>query len=367
MQLAYLSDAAIPSREANSIQTMKMCEAFAAHGLEVRLFVPNRPTTESRDPYEFYNVDCSFDIVRIPWRPGERYLYSLLVPFYVHRFKPDIVFGRFVPACFFTSLLGYSVVIESHSPVSNSQRSIRWMFKMLVRMGRLQHLVVISDALREHYLGRYDQLSASGVSVAHDAASEPQVVEPIELGSADRLQVGYIGHLYDGKGMTLIADMVRECHWADFHIVGGTTEDIDYWRTTLDGNENVEFHGFVEPNKVSRYQQSMDVLLAPYQQSVYGNSGETDISNWMSPLKIFEYMAAGKPILCSDLPVLREVLDDRNALLLSPSDPSDWVRHLRQIETGDLNVDQLGENARRDFLEQYTYSARASRIIGNIL
>ena len=363
-RLAYLSDAAIPSREANSIQTIKMCEAFAKQGLEVTLFIPNRPTDEDDDPYEFYDVDRCFEIVRIPWKPGERYLFSLLVPFYVRRFDPDIVFGRFVPACFFTALLGYRVVIESHSPVSETQRPIAWMFRTLLRLNRLEHLIVISGALRDHYLLTYDRLSPDDVTVAHDAASEPpDDVESFPFADSDRLQVGYVGHLYEGKGMGLIAELIPRCPWADFHIVGGTEEDIERWEHELEEYENVEFYGFVPPSAVARYQLSMDVLLAPYQKQVYGSSGETDLSQWMSPLKLFEYMAAGKVILCSDLPVLREVVTDReNAILCDPDDVSAWATKLSRICDESNIINKLGSTARDDFETRYTYSSRAEFI-----
>lgn len=366
-RLAYLSDSAIPSRAANSIQTMKTCEAIAKRGLEVTLFVPDRQAETDLDPFEFYDVDPCFDIVRVPWKPGERYLFSLLVPLYVRRFAPDIVFGRFVPACFFTAALGYRVVVESHSPVSESQRIIEWMFRTLVRLNRLDHLIVISGALREHYLETYGRLAPEDVTVVHDAASERFEVEPFSFTESERLQVGYVGHLYEGKGMSLIADLVEACPWADFHVVGGTEEDIQRWKRELVDHENVEFHGFVPPSEVPRYQASMDVLLAPYRRQVYGSSGETDLSQWMSPLKLFEYMAAGKVILCSDLPVLREVVThDHNALLCDPDDVSEWVETLERIDDGRVDVDRLRKNARNTYENGYSFDARTERILSTL-
>ncbi len=362
--MVYLSDAAIPSRAANSIQTMKMCEAFAEHGLAVTLIVPNRPTEESGDPYAFYDVEECFEIVRVPWKPGERYLYSLLVPYYVRQVDPDIVYGRFIPACFFTSLLNYRVIVESHTPVSESQRIIAWMFRTMIRLGRLDHLVVISEALQDHYLETYGGLSETDVTVAHDAASKPPDVDPLPFAESERLQVGYVGHLYEGKGMSLIADLIPRCPWADFHIVGGTDEDIAYWKTELEEYENVEFHGFVPPREVARYQQSMDVLLAPYQRNVYGSSGETDLSQWMSPLKIFEYMAAGKPIVCSNIAVLREVLEEQeSAILCEPNNAKEWERELTNLDQDSASRDELGKTALEAFKSDHTYYSRAKSIL----
>ncbi len=366
-RLAYLTDAAIPSREANSIQTMKMCEAFAKYGLEVTLFVPNRLVEGNKDPYEFYDVDPCFEIVKIPWKPGERYLFSLLVPLCVRQFRPDIVFGRFIPACFFTSLVGYRVIIEAHTPVTEIQRPIEWMFRLLVRTNRLKQLVVISEALQDHYVSTYTGISEEDVTVAHDAASDPGIVEPFSFADSKRLQVGYVGHLYEGKGMRRITELVKECPWADFHIVGGTEEDIVRWKRELAEYENVEFHGFVPHIDVASYQQSMDVLLAPYQKQVYGSSESVNLSRWMSPLKLFEYMAAGRVILCSDLPVLREVVtDEKNVLLCNPDDLSDWVHALERVADDPDLRERLGEEARSTYKNRYTYQVRAKRILLDI-
>ncbi len=365
-RLVYLSDAAVPSREANSIQTMKMCEAFAAHGLEVTLVIPDRPTDESGDPYAFYDVDRCFEIVTVPWKPGERYLYSLLASYYVRRIDPDIVYGRFVPACFFTSLIGYRVIIEAHTPVTETQRIIAWMFRVLVRLGRLEHLVLISEALRDHYLETYDGISSMDITVAHDAASKPPDTEPLPFADSERLQVGYVGHLYEGKGMSLIADLVVECPWADFHIVGGTDEDIEYWKGELEGVDNVTFHGFVPPGEVTRYQQSMDVLLAPYQREVYGSSGNTNLSQWMSPLKIFEYMSTGNLMLVSDIDILKEVVNDDIAILCDPEGVECWKGNLKSIKRDRDSSKQLGRNAREYFTENHTYESRSKRILESL-
>jgi len=361
--MVYLTDAAIPSREANSIQSMKMCEAFAQQGLDVTLIVPDRPSEENGDPYKFYDVEECFDIIFVRWTPGERYLYSLLVPRHVRRVDPDIVYGRFVPACFFTSLLGYRVVVESHSPVSDSGRIIAWMFRTLLRLGRLDHLVVISEALNDYYLKEYEQLLTEDVTVAHDAASELPVVEMFSFAESERLQVGYVGHLYEGKGMSLIAELVNKCPWADFHIVGGKKDDIAYWESELDEHDNIEFYGFVPPREVYRYQQSVDVLLAPYQHEVYGSSGKTDISRWMSPLKVFEYMATGNPIVYSNISSLNEILVDVDAIPCNPNKPRQWIDALLRINNNVSDETNTKTGNKEYFLNNHTYIKRAEKII----
>jgi glycosyltransferase involved in cell wall biosynthesis len=87
----------------------------------------------------------------------------------------------------------------------------------------------------------------------------------------------------------------------------------------------------------------------------------------MSPLKLFEYMAWGKPILCSDLPVLREVIEDRrNGLLLPPDDPAKWVAALNRLVANPAEGERLGKNARSDFLTRHTWRQRADRVLDGL-
>ncbi len=87
----------------------------------------------------------------------------------------------------------------------------------------------------------------------------------------------------------------------------------------------------------------------------------------MSPLKMFEYMAAGKPIISSDLPVLREVLEDgRNAILVPADDLAAWESAIHRL-SGDPDLGlRLGEAARRDLHERYTWDARAGRVLDRL-
>ena len=75
------------------------------------------------------------------------------------------------------------------------------------------------------------------------------------------------------------------------------------------GIKNVHLTGFVPNEELPLYQAACDILLMPYEEAIAGSSGG-DTARFASPMKAFEYMAAGRPILSSDLPVFREVLDE---------------------------------------------------------
>lgn len=365
MKIVYISNSVIPSRLANSIHIMKMCQAFARCGHEVVLLAPDRKdiglTEGVADIYEYYGVERSFRIVKLPWLPirGRELAYGLMGALKARSLSPDLIYSRFLLGSYCSLLLRMPVVFESHQPVSDAN-----LFGKMIRSDNLRHLVVITESLKKHYQDNYP-LRNGQIIVAPDAADEPEdrVLEKVEMGNAGRLQVGYTGHLYAGRGIEVIAELAERCARADFHIVGGMEEDIARWRNELRDVRNIRFHGFVPHGQLGRYLRACDVLLAPYQRKV-SVLGGGDTAKWMSPMKLFEYMAAGKPIICSDLPVLREVLEDgKTALLCPPDDVGRWEAALCSLQENVSLRAQLGKNAREEFLQKYTWEARVRNVV----
>jgi len=349
---------------------MKMCQAFAKGGHEVTLLSPDRGKQEPEvdDPYRFYGVEACFQLTRLPQfnvKGGAR-IYGMLAALKAKVSNVHLAYGRCLQSCFFSSLLGVPVIYESHQLATNPSRLTAWMFYSLIQSQSFQRLVVISDALRRDYQQHYG-IPSSKILVAHDGADDPGKVDKLAFAQSDRLQAGYVGHLYPGKGMEIVTELVKACPWADFHVIGGTDADIGYWKSQLSGFNNICFHGFIPHAKTEQYRQSCHVLLAPYQRSV-STCGAGDISQWMSPLKVFEYMAAAKAMMVSDLPVLREVVaHEETAWLCEPDNVDSWIAGLTRLSQDSALRESLGAKAREAFEMKYTWQARASKIINCLL
>jgi glycosyltransferase involved in cell wall biosynthesis len=148
-----------------------------------------------------------------------------------------------------------------------------------------------------------------------------------------------------------------------FLLAGGELQEVERLRERAYDQQltNMIFTGFLPNAALPYYQAACDVLLMPYQQQVAASSGG-DIARYLSPMKLFEYLACGRPILSSDLPVLQEILNPSNAVLLPPGDVSAWVRAIQELRLEPERSARLGEQARLD-ASRYTWEGRAAQIL----
>jgi len=370
MKIVYISNSIIPSRTANSIHVMKMCQAFADNGHEVVLLAPDlkeQYENDVDDVYEYYGVRKNFQIKKL-WYPnikGRAFLYALAIFWYLMTNKKfDLVYGRFLHGCYAATLLKNEVIFESHAPIYEKKNYELKLFEKLIKSKYFKKLVVISQALKDMYLEN-GYLSDDEIQVAHDGADEVVDFETKAklLGDKDSLKVGYVGHLYKGKGVEVIASIAdKVSEDIEFHIVGGLEKDIQFWKEKID-SKNVFFYGFVPQKEVSGYINALDVCLLPNQKVVMphgaGKNG-TNISGFTSPLKMFEYMAHKKAIVCSDIPVLREVLNEENSILVDPENSEEWIEAIERF-LDDKIRNKLSYQALIDF-KKYTWKNRANDI-----
>jgi glycosyltransferase involved in cell wall biosynthesis len=367
VNIVYIAASNIPSRMANNIHVMKMCQAFAHNGHTVTLIIPGKNEMEQEIPdiFEYYNVDKIFTVLYIPLsRIKGRGYYGYFAVKTAINIKADLIYCRNSASFYFSVNKKSKVIYETHLPRNNNKILSKYLFQRTIHHNSFQKLVVITKTLKDYYEQFYPFLK-NKIQVAPDGADPiSDSIVPIVLPNAGkRIQVGYIGHLYKGKGMEIVNRLAPLCPWADFHVVGGFESDIDFWKTQCKEIDNLVFHGYIPYNAVDSYILAFDVLLLPNQEKVIIKGGD-DIGSWTSPLKAFEYMAAKKPILASDLPVLREVFEnDYNALLAPPDNVELWAINLKKMHTDKELSQKIADNAYNDFMQKYTWFVRAREIV----
>ena len=366
LKIAYAAQVPIPSHRAYAVHVMHMCQAFAQLGHDVTLYgMP--PAVEVDDAHDYYGMPRTFNLASIPMSrlrglAGPAFGRAIVRHALRNR-PPDLFYSRHIYAAAFARRAGLPVIYEVHMPVSNAAH--HWLLRGMLRDRQRFRLVAITDALRERYLEDFPELQHDDVLIAHDGAVllAEQEASVIDVRQSDDITVGYVGNLYPGKGMELIVELAAQMPEIPFHIVGGRPEDLEYWRPKIKEG-NLILHGQVPHGDLALFFRMMDILLLPLQQQVSPDGGSGDIAKWTSPMKMFEYMAQGKPIIASDLPVLQEVLKDReNAMIVRGDDPSAWIDSIRLLIACESLRSRLGAKARQDLEDHFTWNTRAQRIL----
>ena len=397
MNIVCISASQVPSVSANSIQVMKACQALVQLGHHVRLLVPEmnwrkqpvHPTQE--DLAAFYGLHTSFPV---EWVPAERYFkkydFCRSAVKQARAYSADLVYVWPLQAALFAASHQLPVVIEMHGPPEGNLGPL--MFKLFLRLPGKKRLLPITRALAgmlstysKEWRSALNQETAHEPCALHIKPNLSLVVSPngveveryyslpepeqarSEIGLPQGFTAGYTGHLYAGRGMGLLVKLAQRFPAVNFIWVGGREEDVNSWRTRLkaDGLNNITLTGFIENNRLPRYQAAADVLLMPYEQTIAGSSGGNSAS-YASPMKMFEYMACGRPILSSNLPVISEVLNESNALLLPPDDPEAWSSALQTCLDSPEKCTALARKALQD-VQQYTWIERARRALDGFL
>ncbi len=140
-------------------------------------------------------------------------------------------------------------------------------------------------------------------------------------------------------------------------IVGGSEDELAPIRAAARGLSNVRFTGQLPPVDAWQYLVAADVGVVPYLPA------GRDTVPYQSPLKIFEYMAAGCAIVASDLPHLHELLvDGRNATLVPPGDPDALAAAITALAKDPQRMRELAATGRRE-IQGRTWERRAKLIL----
>lgn len=366
MKIAYLSNSPITTTVANAVHVMNMCAALAENGHQVILHAQGSKR-KCTNVYERFGVSSTFRIVvkaELQLRLLGRLIYGLQQALTArYHTRPDLCYARCLISAYFSLHLGMKVVLELHDMPTSLPMT--FLYNRLLAHENLKRVVVISKELLADLESKFSQVTQKDPLVAHDAANLPTATKSFNSSSSkNTICVGYAGGLKTGNGIATIIDLAESFPELVFHIAGGQEHELLAWKR-LQRSLNIHWHGILEPSAIPAFLSSCDILIAPYQHGPKTARGH-DTSKWMSPLKIFEYMAAAKPIVASDYPVLREVLDSDIAILVHPNILNDWRNAIARLVKNDLERTTLGQRAYRRLRNNFTWKKRAKLVLSGL-
>lgn len=378
MKIALITNSRIPSLTANSIQAMKVAQALMQLGHDLRMFAPAEVESATRESLlTHYGLRLA---PRLDLLPSIKQLKRL--DFIVHaqraakNFGAELIYTWLPQSAVLGLWSGYPVVLEMHA--DNSGVLGAWWMRQFWKSNGRKLMTVTTSALRNalerstnlQFKDEAVLLAPNGVELEkYDGLPNP-VEARRQLNLPEGLTVGFTGHIYPGRGADLLFELAKQMPQVNFLWVGGTPELVAHWRGELGHAQmtNVTMTGFVKHESIPLYQAAADILLMPYSRSIEASSGQ-DIAEVINPMKMFEYMAASRAIVCADLPSIREVLNEGNAVFC---EAGNWDLVIRdwKLEIENLLADEprrllLGAQARKD-VSRFTWINREERVMKGV-
>src|SRR3989344_4224982 len=338
-KLVYIANARIPTEKAHGIQIMKMCEAFSAQVVDVELVLPRRLNRIKENPFDYYGVKKNFKITKLPTID-----FITLGLGQIGFFLETFIF--LIASRIYLFFRSYDFL---HKKTWRKAKAIftltSFLKNELIKFGVSENkILILPDAVD---LAKFD------IKISKEEAREKLNLPQ------DKKIILYIGsfYLYDWKGTDVLLEAAKN-FGEDFLflLVGGSEKEISNLKSQVTNLKNIKFIGHKPYAEIPNYLKSADILVLP------NKAGHKMSEKHTSPLKLFEYMASGRPIVASDLLSLREILTEQEAIFFKPDDPLDLALKIKEILVNQSLAEQISQNA-REKVQNYTWQNRAHRAL----
>jgi glycosyltransferase involved in cell wall biosynthesis len=376
----YLADIRFPMERANGIQTAETVHALARRGLDIDLVVRRTDSRSDADCLAFFGLaehpGLQLRRLAVP-RKAPRLGFMARALLQIIRGGYDLVYTRDLGLAYAALATRFlhrrPVVYEAIAMATAFRREAASLYEGRKSPSPLRRtwqnhvegsVVRRADGLiatTSHLLAALEaDFGKPRRSAVIPNGTRVPAERPPRRPPGARPQVYYVGQLYPWKGVDGLVEAMRGVPEGDLVIVGGLTGEPDLGRlqklaADLGLSERVRFRGYVPPSEVESERAHADLVVIPHAES-------RTAREFTSPLKLFEAMASGRPIVATDLPSVREILvHEENALLVPPGDPLELASAIRRL----LNDDALAERIASRAFEQakeFSWDARARRI-----
>ncbi|MDD5152961.1 MAG: glycosyltransferase family 4 protein [Candidatus Pacebacteria bacterium] len=379
MEIFYIANSRIPTEKAHGIQIMNMCNAFAEVGNTVTLIVPKRKNPIKDDPYLYYGIPKTFSIKYLPTLDLvelgmigfliQSITFGISAFFTTRHSDAEIIYSRDEVSLWFLSFFKKNIYWEVHSN--------RYNFVIRRVLNRCAGVIAITAGIKRLLIERHHDerkifVSPDGVNLnifKNITVSKQTLRQKLTLPTLAQI-VGYVGKyraMDKTKGVDMLIrsfpQILKEVPNAHLLLVGINKDEVDevesLFKNTGIPKNSYSIVTHICHSKAMEYLKASDVLVMNYPNQEY-------YAYCLSPLKLFEYMMSGNPIVTSDLPSIREILSNKSAYFVKPDDKKELALGVVNLLKNPGKGAKLAQVA-RDSVQEYSWQKRASSIINFIM
>ena len=353
----YVAEINLPSHSAYPLHVLKMCDALAGLDYKVTLFVfYKNKNLDIKEIKKIYGLSNSFEIKSIFKNPKK---YSFI--------------DRVKFAFFCNKKIGSESLIVSRSIITSIFLAYHKKKNNLEIHHNLQSLTNIIFQLRNFFTNKkylnfilIHKNLIKKLDVKHDRYIILDDAVDInnfkKIKSKETNECVYTGSLLQGKGIEIIEKLADLNPKIKFNIYGDIN-GISFDKLKILKKRNMYFNNHVNYSQIPRILSKHRILLMPYQKKVYGIGKNLELGQFMSPMKMFDYLASGKIILASDLKIYKHILkNNMNSFLINSEDIDKWNYILKKIFYSKNKYKSIRNNSLKT-ATKHTWIKRSQKII----
>ncbi len=392
--ILYPTITRFPMERANSIQVVNTCHALAEKGCRVELFVLKSSAQSTAECLKFYGLHPveNFRIVRMPFMKSgssivwnmSAYAACLASLHYSLSAKHDLVVitrDLFIARMLLPRLRSkkFKLFYECHHVEYLFREEMPRLYEGIKplpehKIKRIREreekvyknvsgIITITRHLRKMLEEKFGAIASvevipdGGISVG---TSGYGALRKDANGEKKIKNLLYVGDLSPAKGVDVLLRALKNVPDVHLTLAGGLSYEKNLNHATslskaLEISSRVSFKEYVPPAEVHELYKEADILLLPLSPSLQN-------SYFTSPLKLFEYMSTGKPIIAARLPAIEEILTDKvTALLVTPDDADEWVKGIKVLLSDKVLAQAMAQNA-LNLSKEFTWEKRAEKI-----
>ena len=357
--ISYVAEINLKSKSAYKHQVLKMCDAFSAKGYKVNLYLINSSNIDFSKLKKNHKLKSKFEIIQIfshikNLNFFSRIFFSIKI-FFLLKSKGGLIYSRSVMTSMILSIFSINNILEIHQPNSGFTKILFNFFKKSFIQKNVK-FVFINKNLNKKFL-----IPKGKFLIVDDGVDLRDFNEKIKIKNFKSCV--YTGSLYYGKGIELILKLAKKLNSITFHIYGDLKTASK--KTIIDskGVKNIKFFGFREYSQIPKILKSYKIILMPYMNTVYGSHKTMNIAKYMSPLKLFDYLAAGRVIIASKNASYSHILKNKkNCLLCSEKNLNQWKNNINLSLAKSFNFKKIQLNSLKT-AKIFSWDNRINKII----
>lgn len=371
-RIYYVANARMPNPKAHGIQLVKMCEALVARGVDLTLVLPRKRSEAQGNLKDFYGLKQTIRVVRVPvfdFVPHTRFGFNLsaasfgltaLIYLLSQRIRGrsgivytiDLDQFSFLPF----PLTGQPVFFETHASKRGSA-----LYRFFLR--RSKGIVAINHWIERTLVSRFGlsheriRVLPNGIDLTLFKRGRTQGEARQELGLPHDAQIAlYVGRFYNWKGLHTALIAAKELLEVQFYFLGGNEGELKEAAQVNELSANIHCMPIRPQREIPLWLQAANVCL------VLGTREHEYSYRETSPMKLFEYMAVGRPIVGSRTPAIEEIVGEREAFLAKPDDPEALAAAVREAFAHPDEAAARGARA-REKAQQFSWDERAKKVL----